>query len=189
MNRLSQGAVNWVTVDPESAGQRIDNYLLRLLKGVPKSHVYRILRSGEVRVNRKRADPTVRLAAGDELRLPPLRLATPARPAEAPLRPLPPILFEDAHLIAFDKPSGLAVHGGSGVNFGLIELARRARPEAKFLELVHRLDRDTSGILLLAKKRAALLALHAALREGEVEKRYLALVKGRWRNEKQAVKA
>lgn len=188
MNPLSQDAVNWVTVDPEAAGQRIDNYLLRLLKGVPKSHVYRILRSGEVRLNRRRAEPTVRLTAGDELRLPPLRLAMPQKSAQVPLRYLPPVLFEDEDLLAFDKPSGLAVHGGSGVDFGLIELARRARPEAKFLELVHRLDRDTSGILLMAKKRAALVAMHAAFREGRVEKRYQALVKGSWRNEKQSVK-
>jgi 23S rRNA pseudouridine955/2504/2580 synthase len=187
MNPLSQDAVNWVKVDAEFAGQRIDNYLMRLLKGVPKSHIYRILRSGEVRLNKKRAEPTSRLAEGDELRLPPLRLASGEKP-RVPERALPPILLEDEHLIVLDKPSGLAVHGGSGVDFGLIELIRRARPEAKFLELVHRLDRDTSGILLVAKKRSVLVALHAALREGLVEKRYLALVKGRWRNEKQSVK-
>ena len=189
MSPLSQDVVNWVKVDPESAGQRIDNYLVRLLKGVPKSHIYRILRSGEVRLNRKRAEPTARVSAGDELRVPPIRLSTRPDLTLVPVRELPPILFEDECLLAVDKPSGLAVHGGSGVSFGLIELARRARPEAKFLELVHRLDRDTSGILLLAKKRAALVALHESLREGRFEKRYQALVKGCWRNERQHVKA
>ncbi|MGH8714788.1 MAG: RluA family pseudouridine synthase [Casimicrobiaceae bacterium] len=171
------------------AGQRVDNFLLRVLKGVPKSHIYRILRSGEVRVNRKRVQPDTRLAAGDELRIPPIRTAEPNAISRAgPPRPIDlPILYEDDALIAINKPAGLAVHGGSGVAYGLIEQLRAARPQAKFLELVHRLDRDTSGVLLVAKKRAALVALHAALREGRVDKRYLVLVRGHWRDAKRQV--
>ena len=188
MNDLSKDAANHLAVDEAGAGQRVDNFLLRVLKGVPKSHIYRILRSGEVRVNRKRVRPDARLAVGDDLRIPPVRIAsgTAAR-ARAPRPVALPILYEDEALLAIDKPPGLAVHGGSGINFGLIELLRAARPEARFLELVHRLDRDTSGVLLVAKKRAALLALHATLREGEADKRYLVLVKGRWRDEKRRV--
>src|SRR5207253_11121262 len=152
-----------------------------------KSHIYRIVRSGEVRVNRKRVKPDTRLAAGDLLRIPPIRTGA----ADAAIRPVRPgsfrILHEDDALIAIDKPPGLAVHGGSGIAFGLIERMRAARPDARFLELVHRLDRDTSGVLLVAKKRAALLALHATLREGEADKRYVVLVKGRWRDAKRSV--
>ena len=190
MNGLSKNAASFVTVDEESAGQRIDNFLLRHLKGVPKSHVYRIVRSGEVRLNKGRVGPDARIAAGDVLRIPPLRTAEPhasrAEPAAA-RRFAPPILFEDDWLIAVDKPAGMAVHGGSGISSGLIEQLRAARPQARFLELVHRLDRDTSGVLLVAKKRAALTALHRALREGEVDKRYLVLVRGPWRGGKQVV--
>lgn len=164
----------------EDAGQRLDNFLLRTLKGVPKSHIYRIVRSGEVRVNSRRADCTLRLAEGDEIRIPPVRTATPAATAPVPLRELP-LVYEDEHLLVIDKPAGTAVHGGSGVSFGVIELLRRARPQARFLELAHRLDRETSGLLLVAKKRAALIALHDMLREGQVEKRYLALVRGDFR--------
>src|SRR5947208_1198813 len=189
MNGLSKDVVNHLAVDEAGEGQRVDNFLLRVLKGVPKSHIYRILRSGEVRVNRRRVHPDTRLAVGDDLRIPPVRVAAPqdsSRPL--PARPIAlPILFEDDALIAIDKPSGLAVHGGSGISFGLIERLRAARPDARFLELVHRLDRDTSGVLLVAKKRAALLALHATLREGEADKRYLVLVKGRWRDAKRRV--
>jgi len=174
-------------VDEAGAGQRVDNFLLRHLKGVPKSHIYRILRSGEVRLNRRRVRPDQRLATGDELRIPPLREpAVATKPRLAPPS-TPPILYEDEALLAIDKPAGLAVHGGSGVSFGLIEQLRAARPEARFLELVHRLDRDTSGILLVAKKRSALTALHAALREGRVDKRYLVLVRGRWRDARRKV--
>jgi 23S rRNA pseudouridine955/2504/2580 synthase len=182
MNALSKDVARHVAIDEAAAGQRVDNFLLRVLKGVPKSHVYRILRSGEVRVNRRRVRPDARLAAGDDLRIPPVRTAaSEASPRRA--RPaVPPILYEDDALIALDKPAGLAVHGGSGVAFGAIEQLRAARPEASFLELVHRLDRDTSGVLLVAKKRAALTALHASFREGRVEKRYLVLVRGRWRD-------
>jgi 23S rRNA pseudouridine955/2504/2580 synthase len=189
MNELSKDAVSWVTVGDDAEGQRIDNFLFRTLKGVPKSHIYRILRSGEVRLNKGRVRPDVRLARGDVVRLPPVRTAAPARPA-APANGRsfgPAILHEDDSLIAIDKPAGLAVHGGSGIALGLIEQLRGARPEAKFLELVHRLDRDTSGVLLVAKKRSALTALHAQLRDGDVDKRYLALVRGPWRDTKKTV--
>jgi 23S rRNA pseudouridine955/2504/2580 synthase len=177
-----------LTVGPESDGQRLDNYLLRIAKGVPKSHVYRIVRSGEVRVNKGRAAADFRLAIGDEVRVPPLRIERAPIRAPAPAR-MPPVLYEDEHLIAVDKPAGLAAHGGSGIAHGLIECVRAARPHQPFLELVHRLDRETSGILLLAKTRRALLDLHSQLREGEVEKRYLVLVKGDWVNDRQHVRA
>jgi 23S rRNA pseudouridine955/2504/2580 synthase len=173
-------AVRNVAVDAEFEGQRLDNFLLRELKGVPKTHVYRIIRSGEVRVNKGRASADTKLAAGDVVRVPPVRTATPAAPAEAaPTREFP-ILFEDEHLLAIDKPAGTAVHGGSGVSFGVIEQLRRARPQQKYLELVHRLDRETSGILLLAKKRSALVALQDQFRARETGKTYAALVTGRW---------
>ena len=184
MNDLSKVAVNWLTVGEDGEGQRIDNFLQKVLKGVPKSHIYRILRSGEVRVNRRKVGPQARLAIGDALRIPPIRAAAPARgKAGVSFGPvtIPPVLFEDDALIALDKPSGLAVHGGSGISFGVIERLRRARPDAKFLELVHRLDRDTSGVLLIAKKRSALTGLHAQLRSGQVDKRYAVLVRGKWR--------
>jgi len=169
-----------MTLDDARAGQRVDNFLLRELKGVPRSHVYRLVRSGEVRVNSRRVDATYRLKAGDRIRIPPVRVAT-APAGRAPVRPVDfPKVYEDDVLLVLDKPAGVAVHGGSGVSSGVIEQLRAARPEARFLELVHRLDRDTSGLLMVAKKRAALLALHRALREGGVEKRYLVLVKGRW---------
>ncbi|HTR59602.1 MAG TPA: RluA family pseudouridine synthase [Casimicrobiaceae bacterium] len=187
MKDLSKDAARRLAVDEAGAGQRIDNFLVRRLKGVPKSHIYRILRSGEVRLNSRRAKPDTRLAIGDELRIPPLRTAV-AGEGRGPAPPLAaPILFEDNALLAVDKPAGLAVHGGSGVSFGVIEQLRAARADARFLELVHRLDRDTSGILLIAKKRAALTSLHAALREGRVDKRYLVLVRGKWRDAKRKV--
>ncbi|HET7096832.1 MAG TPA: RluA family pseudouridine synthase [Casimicrobiaceae bacterium] len=185
MNALSKDAVNWLAVGEDGHGQRVDNYLARILKGVPKSHVYRILRSGEVRVNRRRVAPDTRLNVGDQLRIPPIRASSPVRKgASRPRLPLalPPILFEDDALIALDKPAGLAVHGGSGIAFGVIERLRQARPDAAFLELVHRLDRDTSGVLLVAKKRAALVGLHAQLRDGAIDKRYFVLVRGKWRD-------
>jgi 23S rRNA pseudouridine955/2504/2580 synthase len=185
MNGLRKDAATLVTVDDAAAGQRVDNFLLRLLKGVPKSHVYRILRSGEVRVNKGRASPERRLAVGDVLRVPPIRASAPVSGPGRSLPPRPfqvPILYEDDALLALDKPAGLAVHGGSGVAHGAIEQLRASRPEARMLELVHRLDRDTSGVLLVAKQRAALVALHAAMRDGEVDKRYWVLVGGRWRD-------
>ncbi len=171
-----------LNVDQESAGQRLDNFLLRHLKGVPKTHVYRIIRSGEVRVNKGRAQAETRVAVGDVVRLPPVRVSE--RMAERLDNPAPPkefpLLLEDEHLIAIDKPAGVAVHGGSGVSFGVIEQLRRARPEAKFLELVHRLDRETSGILLIAKKRSALVHLQQQFKDRETGKTYLALVNGAW---------
>jgi len=178
----------FVTITEEEAGQRIDNYLLRVCKGVPKSHIYRILRSGEVRVNKGRIDQLYRLVTGDVVRIPPVRMAE--RPAGAV--PVPGaefhIVHEDSHLLVIDKPAGVAVHGGSGVSYGVIEQLRAARPEAKFLELVHRLDRETSGLLLLAKKRSALTSLHEQMRDGTTDKRYLTLVAGDWRNPRQHVK-
>jgi len=190
MKELSKGSAVWHEVGEEAAGQRVDNYLTRLLKGVPKSHVYRILRSGEVRVNSRRVDPDYRVQSGDRVRLPPLRTA---RPAAVPRTSVPPrlkadVLYEDDLLLAIDKPAGVAVHGGSGVSRGVIELLRLERPQERFLELAHRLDRGTSGVLLLAKRRSALLSLHRQLREGTVQKFYDVLVKGRWREPLRSVK-
>jgi len=178
-----------LVVGEDGAGQRLDNYLMKLARGVPKSHVYRIVRSGEVRVNGARAAVDQRLAPGDRLRVPPIRISTAPPPAPVPRGDMPPILYEDEHLIAVDKPAGMAAHGGSGIAFGLIEQVRAARPDQPFLELAHRLDRETSGILLLAKTRRALVGLHEQLREGCIDKRYLALVKGDWRNDRQHVRA
>ena len=180
-------AVQRLLIDDNDAGQRIDNFLIRVCKGVPKSLIYRILRSGEVRVNKGRIDQTYRLAAGDEVRIPPLRLAEKADKAPVPGREFP-ILFEDEALLAINKPAGTAVHGGSGVSFGVIEQLRQQRPQQRFLELAHRLDRETSGILLIGKKRLALNRLHDVLREGGLDKRYLALVVGKWPNPVQHIK-
>ena len=181
MNDLSKAAARatWLEVGEESATQRIDNFLLRRLKGVPKSHVYRVLRSGEVRVNSGRVRPEYRLRVGDRVRVPPIRVAAAKAPAARPLGL--PVVFEDPSLLVVDKPSGVAVHGGSGVSFGVIESLRAERPQAKLLELAHRLDRDTSGLLVVCKKRSSLLELHRMLREGEVEKVYTAVVAGRYR--------
>jgi 23S rRNA pseudouridine955/2504/2580 synthase len=182
MNDLSKAAggpkATWLEVGEEAAAQRIDNFLLRHLKGVPKSHVYLVLRSGQVRVNSGRVKPDYRLQAGDKVRLPPVRVAlrpSTAKPAEFP------IVFEDPALLVVDKPSGVAVHGGSGVSFGVIESLRASRPQAKLLELAHRLDRDTSGLLLVAKKRTALVELHRMLREGRVMKVYMVVTAGAYR--------
>jgi 23S rRNA pseudouridine955/2504/2580 synthase len=172
--------VQRLTVDGESSGQRLDNYLLRHLKGVPKTHVYRVIRSGEVRLNKGRAQADTRVAEGDEVRVPPMRLPEPnTRAAEAPAREFP-VLLEDEHVLAINKPAGVAVHGGSGVSFGVIEQLRRSRPDSRFLELVHRLDKETSGVLLLAKKRSALVALQDQFRERDTHKVYSALVFGDW---------
>ncbi|BEP63025.1 RluA family pseudouridine synthase [Variovorax sp. V213] len=178
-------------MDAESAGQRLDNFLFRHLKGVPKTHVYRIIRSGEVRINKGRAQADSRIEAGDVLRLPPVRISPRAEEGAAPPAPARefPVLLEDDALIAIDKPAGVAVHGGSGVSFGVIEQLRTARPAAKFLELVHRLDRETSGILLVAKKRSALVALQDQFRERETGKTYLALVEGAWPANKKVLDA
>ncbi|MDZ4203133.1 MAG: RluA family pseudouridine synthase [Gallionella sp.] len=187
MNDLRKESVTFMEVDESGADQRIDNFLFRHLKGVPKSHIYRILRGGEVRVNKKRAAQTYRLQLGDLLRIPPIRVAEKPDTSFIPAVEFP-ILYEDDALLAVNKPAGTAVHGGSGVSFGVIEQLRRARPQAKFLELVHRLDRETSGVLLVAKKRSALTAMHEIMREGNSDKRYYALVLGQWRNARQHVK-
>lgn len=181
-------AVQRRTVTEDEAGQRLDNYLLRHLKGVPKSRIYRIVRSGEVRINGSRCQPDQRLNAGDELRLPPVRQEAfvEARPPVAPEVDLP-ILYEDDGLLAINKPAGIAVHGGSGLAWGAIEALRSQRPTARFLELAHRLDRETSGVLLIAKRRAALVGLHEMFRSQKGDKRYLALVAGEWAQQKSGV--
>jgi 23S rRNA pseudouridine955/2504/2580 synthase len=176
--------VSYAEAGEGEVGQRVDNYLMRMLKTVPKSHVYRLLRKGEVRINGKRAKPETRLALGDRVRIPPVRIDD--KPVHiAPSNSLQQfitgtILHEDKDMLLINKPAGVAVHGGSGLAFGVIEALRAARPDLPELELVHRLDRDTSGVLLIAKRRAALRELHAAFREREMTKRYLALVWGRW---------
>lgn len=189
MKELSKASATWLQVEAGSAGQRVDNYLTKRLKGVPKSHIYRILRSGEVRVNSRRIGPDHRLAEGDRLRVPPIRTSRPAaRAPRPPARRLQArIIHEDESLLVIDKPAGAAVHGGSGVSYGVIEQLRLERPEAPFLELVHRLDRETSGVLMLAKKRPALTAMHRELREGRVRKFYSVLVKGRWTDTERSV--
>ncbi len=194
MPEIIKESVNWITIDEHGAGQRIDNFLIKTLKGVPKSRIYRLVRSGELRVNSKRVGADYRLQEGDRLRIPPIRTAQPvteksgrtAGPVEARLSGC--VLYEDEALIVLAKPAGMAVHGGSGISRGVVEQLRLERPEVKFLELVHRLDKETSGVLLLAKKRSALVGLHKLMREGGADKRYLALVKGAWRNDKQHVK-
>ncbi|ACY31707.1 RluA family pseudouridine synthase [Comamonas sp. 7D-2evo2] len=182
-------SVRLIEVDEDSAGQRLDNFLMRHLKGVPKTHVYRIIRSGEVRINKGRVSAETRVQPGDVVRLPPVRISD--KVAEKAERPAPakdfPALLDDEHMIALSKPAGVAVHGGSGVSFGVIEQLRQARPDAKFLELVHRLDRETSGILLVAKKRSALINLQDQFRERETGKTYLALVQGAWPANKKVI--
>ncbi len=187
-------AVRTVTVTADEAGQRIDNFLRTQLKGVPKSMIYRILRKGEVRVNKGRIKPEYKLQAGDEVRIPPVRVAEREDAAVSPKLDKvaalsAAILYEDDYLLVMNKPSGTAVHGGSGLSFGVIEGLRALRPEARFLELVHRLDRDTSGILLVAKKRSALRSLHEQLREKGMQKDYLALVRGQWPSHVKSVQA
>ena len=189
-NIISAQSAAQVTVDEASEGQRIDNFLAKTLKGVPKSHIYRILRSGEVRVNKGRIDASYKLLLGDIVRVPPIRVAANDKeitnaPATSVLEST--IIFEDEALLVIDKPAGFAVHGGSGVSRGVIEQLRSERPKAKFLELVHRLDRDTSGVLMLAKKRAALVALHEMIRNNQTDKRYLMLVAGEWTEKKKRV--
>ena len=176
--------VQFITIDADHEGQRIDNFLRTLLKGVPKSMIYRIVRKGEIRINKKRVKPEYKLCANDEIRLPPIRVSEPNAGPSTKLDRVASleshIIFEDDVLIVVNKPSGLAVHGGSGLSFGVIEALRSLRPQAKFLELVHRLDRDTSGCLLIAKKRSALKHLHEQLRNKTTDKRYKALVSGKW---------
>lgn len=182
MPKISKDLVNYCTVGAEEAGQRLDNYLFKVLKGVPKSHIQRIIRSGEVRINKKRVQAADRLAEGDTVRIPPVRTASEKQPDSAaayiPARTFG-IVFEDDAFLVINKPGGIAVHGGSGIDFGVIEQLRRARPEAKYLELVHRLDKDTSGLLMIAKKRSALVRLHEAIRQHEPQKIYRALIVGR----------
>lgn len=187
---VSESAAAFLTVDEASEGQRVDNYLTKTLKGVPKSHVYRILRSGEVRVNKKRIDADFRLSLGDVVRIPPTRstaIEKVEQSAPAISKFENSILFEDDAMLVIDKPAGFAVHGGSGVSRGVIEQMRLERPKAKFLELVHRLDRETSGVLMLAKKRSALVALHEAIRNNQTDKRYVMLVQGEWLEQKKRV--
>ncbi|ODT67249.1 MAG: RNA pseudouridine synthase [Nitrosomonadales bacterium SCN 54-20] len=179
-------------IGEDSKGQRIDNFLIKRLKNVPKSHIYQMLRSGQLRVNSKRTAPDYHLRSGDIVRIPPVRMVEKSAP---PLKKLSKtgfiafqVLFEDDALIVVNKPPGVAVHGGSGISFGVIEQLRAQHPDWRFLELVHRLDRETSGVLLLAKNRPALVELHRQLRDGKVEKHYLTLVKGRWRNVRQSVR-
>lgn len=185
--------VQLIEVAPELAGQRIDNFLRTQLKGVPKTLIYRILRKGEVRVNKGRIKPEYKLQAGDVVRVPPLRLAERDEPeplSQGLLERLEAaIVYEDKALIVLNKPAGIAVHGGSGLNYGVIEAFRQLRPDAKDLELVHRLDRDTSGLLMIAKKRSMLRHLHEALRGDGVDKRYMALVRGHWATAKKQVNA
>jgi 23S rRNA pseudouridine955/2504/2580 synthase len=191
--KLEQTGVELVEISADLAGQRVDNFLLNRLKGAPRSLIYRIVRRGEVRVNKGRIRPEYRLKAGDTLRIPPVKLAprsTPPRPAAQVLRQLEAaIMYEDDRLLILNKPSGLAVHGGSGLSYGVIEGLRALRPTAPYLELVHRLDRETSGCLLIAKKRSALRRLHELLRSNRMDKRYLALLKGRWRGGSRQVTA
>lgn len=186
-------AVRFIDICEAHEGQRIDNFLIRELKGVPKSRLYRLLRKGEVRVNKSRIKPEYKLCIGDQVRIPPVRIAEEAPDAtistnlEAVLAAS--VLYEDEGLLVINKPAGLAVHGGSGINLGLIEALRLMRPQARSLELVHRLDRDTSGCVMIAKKRSMLRYLHQQLREGHIDKRYLALVTGRWPNRRKLVSA
>ncbi|MGL6007558.1 MULTISPECIES: 23S rRNA pseudouridine(955/2504/2580) synthase RluC [Aeromonas] len=188
-----QQQVQLLTIEAEHDGQRIDNFLKTQLKGVPKSLIYRILRKGEVRVNKKRIKPEYKLCAGDVIRVPPVRVAEKNELPSANLgviqRLESQILFEDEAMIVLNKPSGMAVHGGSGLSFGVIEGLRALRPDARFLELVHRLDRDTSGVLLVAKKRSALRSLHEQLRVKTMRKQYLALVRGKWQAHVKVVNA
>ena len=183
MENLHRPVVQCVSISTEQAGQRIDNFLLRFLKGVPKSRIYRLLRKGEVRVNKGRIKPEYRLKSGDQVRIPPVRVAqsTPASPGVQSVQKLADtILYEDERLLVLNKPAGMAVHGGSGLSYGVIEALRVLRPQAPYLELVHRLDRDTSGCLMIAKRRSELRMLHELLRKGEIDKRYLLLAQGNW---------
>ncbi len=184
-------SVQFVNVDAANAGQRIDNFLLSFLKGVPKSRIYRIVRKGEVRVNKGRVKPEYKLSSGDVVRIPPIRVAhkdEPPKPSSQLSELLESsILFENDDLIVVNKPSGIAVHGGSGVSLGLIESFRQIRPDQRFLELVHRLDRDTSGCIMIAKKRSSLRFVQDELRQGRIQKVYRALVQGRWPNRRKTV--
>lgn len=189
--QINEHAASQILIDEASEGQRVDNFLAKILKGVPKGHIYRIIRSGEVRVNKGRVDASRKLNLNDLVRLPPIRIS--AKP-KAQKEQVPSVskfenavVYEDDAILVIDKPAGFAVHGGSGISRGVIEQLRLERPKAKFLELVHRLDRDTSGVLLLAKKRTALVALHEMIRANKTDKRYAVLVAGEWTDIKKRV--
>ena len=182
--------VRYVEISAEEGGQRLDNYLLRVLKGVPKSHIYRIIRGGEVRINKKRAQPSSRLCEGDQVRIPPVRTSQDKEVHVGPRlaqRLLESIIFEDNHLLVVIKPAGIAVHGGSGLSLGVIEALRKTRTDLPYLELVHRLDKDTSGCLVLAKKRSTLRSIQALLEAREVSKTYWALVCHPWQGKKSVI--
>lgn len=189
MNEINQNQVNFYIATESDEQQRLDNLLIKILKGVPKSHIYRIIRSGEVRINKSRCDVQSRVQLGDELRIPPIRIATKN---EVLVKPIPaatfPILFEDEYYLIINKPQGIACHGGSGVSFGVIEQLRQAKIY-KFLELAHRLDKETSGILILAKKRLALVEIQDMMRNNQITKEYYALTNGVWRDDKRNLKA
>ena len=178
--------VTFETIEEDSEGQKIDNFLLKILKNIPKSHVYKILRSGEIRVNKKRVKTDYKLSLGDRVRIPPLSHSTEKKSVTPHATQVQKqniqecIIFEDDSLIVLNKPAGIAVHGGSGISLGVIELFRQLRPEARFLELVHRIDKETSGLLLIAKKRSVLVAMHAIIRSKRLHKKYLVMVMGRW---------
>jgi 23S rRNA pseudouridine955/2504/2580 synthase len=183
---LNKPATQWVEVTPAHDGQRLDNFLIRFCKGVPKSHLYKAVRGGQVRVNKGRTAVDYRIQVGDLIRIPPFRMSAPSPHRASPK--VFPVIYEDEGLLVIDKPPGVAVHGGSGVSYGVIESLRAAHPELAFLELVHRLDRDTSGLLMLAKRRQTLLAMHQRMRDGQVRKHYVALVEGRFVNDRQHIK-
>jgi len=188
----TKSAAQIIKIDENYANQRIDNFLIKILKGVPKTHIYRILRKGEVRINKKRIKPDYRLQLDDQIRIPPMRLAQKIdhKPSASTINLLEHrIIYEDDDLLIINKPSGVASHGGSGINFGVIETVRNMRPKAKFLELVHRLDRDTSGCIIIAKKRRALIELHELLRNNQLIKTYLVLVRGQWQGNTRIVDA
>lgn len=193
MQKMMRSPVQFITIEPDYEGQRIDNFLVTRLKNVPKTHIYRILRKGEVRVNKKRVQPSYRLQANDMVRLPPLELDVPENPPTPHHRIInilkDSILFEDKNLLIINKPSGLAVHGGSNVKLGVVEILRTMYPKSPHLELAHRLDADTSGCLILAKKRGILKEIHEMLRQGTVRKIYLALTKGHWKKSELRVDA
>ncbi|MEE4143318.1 MAG: 23S rRNA pseudouridine(955/2504/2580) synthase RluC [Halieaceae bacterium] len=190
---IQPAGVHHLSVGEDSVGQRLDNFLIRELRGVPKTRLYRALRKGEIRVNKGRVKADYRLSEGDVVRIPPLRRPSPTEPAPVPRywaeQIQQRIIYEDDNLLVINKPSGIAVHGGSGLSFGLIESLRQMRPADRYLELVHRLDRDTSGLIMVARRPAMLRELHRQLREDRVDKRYLALVAGSWPRSLRVVEA
>lgn len=190
MSKFNKNSIQFLTIDENSDGQRLDNYLFCQLKGVPKSFIYRIIRSGEVRVNKKRAEAQTRIYVNDVIRIPPIKM--PEQTISGSLKSVKPqefeIIFEDKELLVINKPAGVAVHGGSGISYGVIEQIRQARPQEKYLELVHRLDKETSGLLIIAKKRSALVNLHEQFRQNHPQKIYLALCSPKWNEAVKQVK-